>query len=113
MSRLDREAQGITTPWESDICPRITIIVACRNAAAYIDHCLASIAIQDYPGVEVIVMDDASTDGTAEILRRYAVALGGRFTWLSEPDRGIADADGGNQAESRKGFHGSLSLSRC
>jgi glycosyltransferase involved in cell wall biosynthesis len=72
--------------------PRITIIVACLNAAAYIDHCLESIAGQDYPDLEVVVVDGASNDGTVDILGRYADLLGGRVDWISEPDRGIADA---------------------
>lgn len=66
--------------------------MACLNAAAYIDHCLESITGQDYPDIEMLVVDGGSFDGTVEILGRYTGSLDGRFYWISEPDRGIADA---------------------
>jgi glycosyltransferase involved in cell wall biosynthesis len=70
----------------------ITIIVACLNSAPYIGRCLKSIASQDFAGNEVVVVDGGSTDATVEILRRYGKMMGSRLRWISEPDRGLADA---------------------
>jgi len=47
--------------------PRITVVVAAYNAAGTIGPCLASLLSLDYPGYEVIVVDDGSTDATREI----------------------------------------------
>jgi glycosyltransferase involved in cell wall biosynthesis len=67
--------------------PSLTIVTPCLNAAATLPATLASVRAQDYPGLEHIVVDGGSTDGTLELLR---AAEGVR--WISEPDRGLADA---------------------
>jgi glycosyltransferase involved in cell wall biosynthesis len=67
--------------------PRLTIVTPCLNAAATLPATLASVRAQAYPGLEHVVVDGGSTDGTVELLR---AAEGIR--WISEPDRGLADA---------------------
>lgn len=71
---------------------RVSIIIACLNAGAVLARCLDSIAEQAFADIEVIVADGASSDASAEILRRYSATLGAALVWFSEPDRGIADA---------------------
>jgi len=67
--------------------PSLTIITPCLNAAQTLPATLASVRDQAYPGLEHIVVDGGSTDGTLELLR---AAPGIR--WISEPDEGLADA---------------------
>jgi glycosyltransferase involved in cell wall biosynthesis len=67
--------------------PSISIVTAAYNAAETIEETLASVRAQGYPGLEHVVVDGGSTDGTVDILRR---AEGIRF--VSEPDDGLADA---------------------
>lgn len=52
--------------------PSITLIVAMRNEAGYIEACLASLLAQDWPAdrVEILVMDGGSTDGSREAAER-------------------------------------------
>jgi chlorobactene glucosyltransferase len=52
--------------------PRISVCVPARNEERNIDACLAGLEAQDYPNLEIIVVDDRSTDGTAQILERHA-----------------------------------------
>ena len=52
--------------------PLISVIVPARNEALRISGCLAGLAAQGYRDFELIVVDDHSTDGTAEVVRRYA-----------------------------------------
>jgi GT2 family glycosyltransferase len=67
--------------------PTITVVTPSFNAAATIEETLRSVREQDYPHLEHVVIDGASTDATVEILRR---AEGVRF--VSEGDRGLSHA---------------------
>lgn len=68
---------------------RITLITVARNAARTIADTVRSVAAQDYPQVEYIVIDGASTDGTAEVVQRN---LGTNSYLISELDQGVYDA---------------------
>ena len=48
----------------------VSITIVTWNSAKYLDECFASILRQDYPELEVIIVDNASDDGTREILKR-------------------------------------------
>lgn len=52
--------------------PTVSVVVAGRNEAQTIGACLRSLLDQDYPELEIIVVDDASTDDTYEVAMRYA-----------------------------------------
>jgi glycosyltransferase involved in cell wall biosynthesis len=67
--------------------PTITVVTPSFNAAATIEETLRSVRTQDYPHVEHVVVDGASTDGTVDILDRVE---GVRY--VSEPDRGLSHA---------------------
>jgi len=57
-----------TSRWQ----PLVSVIVPAYNHRPYLEERLNSISAQDYPHVEVILLDDASTDGTADALRAWA-----------------------------------------
>lgn len=60
-------------PWEQDdYWPMVSIMVPAKDEAEGIEACVRSLLEQDYPHFEVIVIDDRSTDGTAEIVERLA-----------------------------------------
>ena len=52
--------------------PRISAVVPAKDEEAYLADCLASVSRQDYPHLEIIVVDDRSTDRTGEIARRFS-----------------------------------------
>ncbi|TCM65868.1 glycosyltransferase [Rhizobium sp. BK068] len=68
--------------------PLISIVMPTRNHGHFIRASIDSVLNQTYNNVELVVMDGASTDDTVEILKSY----GERIRWVSEPDRGQADA---------------------
>ncbi len=68
---------------------KITIITVCYNSALHIEDAINSVANQDYPDVEHIMIDGNSNDGTQQILDKYSGKLA---DWISEPDHGIYDA---------------------
>ena len=49
----------------------ISVIVPAYNCAAWLPRCIDSILAQTYPNIEVIVVDDESSDNTPEVLRSY------------------------------------------
>lgn len=69
--------------------PRISIVVPCFNAAATLEATLLSLFEQDYPDLQIIVMDGGSKDGSVEIIERHADRLA---FWASEKDEGQVDA---------------------
>jgi glycosyltransferase involved in cell wall biosynthesis len=68
---------------------KISVITVCYNSGGTLECALHSVEEQDWPSVEHIVVDGASTDETIEILQRYRSRLA---TVVSEPDHGIYDA---------------------
>jgi glycosyltransferase involved in cell wall biosynthesis len=68
--------------------PLVSVVVPTLNRARFLPATLDSILQQDYPNIACIVVDGGSTDGTAEVMARYA----GRVAYVSRPDRGAFDA---------------------
>lgn len=68
---------------------KISVVTAVYNNASTIRDALESTLSQQYPNVELVVIDGGSTDGTREVIERYRDRIA---TYVSEPDRGIYDA---------------------
>ena len=65
--------------------PKITIVTPSFNQAEYLEACIQSILNQNYPNLEYIIMDGGSTDGSVDIIKKYASKL---YYWQSQPDKG-------------------------
>ncbi len=69
--------------------PRITVVTPSYQQADFVEECLRSVLLQGYPNLEYVVMDGGSSDGSAEIISRYAAFLD---HWQSQPDAGQGNA---------------------
>ncbi len=80
--RNERSAVGVVKEWARrsmrdlrEVWPTVTAVVCAYNQEKVLQRCLSSLVAVDYPGFEIIVCDDGSTDATAEISRRFPVRL--------------------------------------
>lgn len=72
--------------------PRVSVLTICRNSERTIRRCLESVLTQDYPHLEYVIQDGASTDGTLAIIEEYRGPYGDRMRVVSERDDGPDDA---------------------
>jgi glycosyltransferase involved in cell wall biosynthesis len=73
----------------------VSIVTPSYNQAAFIERTIQSVLSQDVDGLEYLVMDGGSTDGTLEIVQRYTP----RLRWRSERDGGLSEAVNGGWRE--------------
>jgi glycosyltransferase involved in cell wall biosynthesis len=85
--------------------PLVSIVTPSFNQARFLEATLRSVLEQDYPRIEYLVVDGASSDGSAEIICRYASQLD---WWVSEKDTGQSEAINKGMRRARGEFVGWL-----
>jgi len=67
--------------------PLVSVIIPCYNYGRFLAQALDSVCTQDYPAVEIVVVDDGSTDDTAAVAARYPEVV-----YVPQPNQGLSAA---------------------
>lgn len=80
----------------------VSIIVPCYNVAAYLDQCMESLTGQSMEDIEIICVNDGSSDRTAEILREWR-NRDRRVRIIDQKNSGVSAARNSGMAERLRG----------
>ncbi len=69
------------------ICPKVSVLVPCYNVEKYLPECLGSIVNQTLRDIEIICINDGSTDSTLDIIKSYA-EQDKRIVIIDKPNEG-------------------------
>lgn len=84
----------------------VSVVVPVYNVVDWLDECLSSLAHQDLEGLEVIVVDDGSTDGSGELAKKWHVQFPHRFKIIHQRNSGCATARNAGLLAARGTFIG-------
>ena len=101
LERAEQPVREISPGFTATVRPRtekissplraLSVITPVFNGIRFIEFCLRNVIEQNCPGVEHIIVDGGSSDGTVEVIKQYSAKYS-HIRWLSEPDRGQSDA---------------------
>lgn len=69
----------------------VTLIIPAYNIERYLDDCIKSVIVQTYKNLQILIVNDGSTDNTRNIIEKYA-KIDSRVTLLDKPNGGLSDA---------------------
>jgi glycosyltransferase involved in cell wall biosynthesis len=70
------------------LTPKVSVVIPTYNHARYLPYALDSVINQGYPNLEVLVIDDGSNDGTAELVKPY----GSKINYIYKENGGTPSA---------------------
>lgn len=74
---------------DKNTLPKVSIITPSFNQVQTIEATIQSVLEQGYPNLEYVIIDGGSTDGSVEVIEKYASQL---TYWETKPDKGVYDA---------------------
>lgn len=89
LSNLKWFKKPVSTISKDSSWPKISIITPSFNQGSFIEDTILSVLNQNYPNLEFIIIDGASTDHSVEIIRKYEKYI---YYWISEKDNGQTHA---------------------
>lgn len=80
----------------------VTVVIPSYNHGPYIEHSICSVLAQTYPHVELLVVDDGSSDDSVEIIRRLQAQYG--FDFVAQKNKGLTTTLNESFARARGAF---------
>lgn len=74
------------------VCPKVSVVVPVYNVEKYLVKCLESLVSQSYQNIEILVVNDGSTDGSEQIIQEYAGKYPDRIKAFFKENGGLSDA---------------------
>lgn len=71
---------------------KVDVIIPAYNAARFLPAALDSVLAQTFPDWQIVLVDDGSVDGTADLVAGYTEKLGGRLTYIRQANAGLPAA---------------------
>jgi len=87
---MEPNNHGLNTT-KSALMPKVAIIIPCYNLDGYLDNCLNSCILQSYRNIQIIAINDGSTDNTGQTIDQYA-AVDNRIMALHLENGGVSRA---------------------
>ncbi len=73
--------------------PLVSVVIPVFNTEEFIEEAIESVLAQSYPSIEIIVVDDGSTDDSARVIRRYQ-QQDSRIQLIQQRNKGVASPEG-------------------
>ncbi|MBM4279007.1 MAG: glycosyltransferase family 2 protein, partial [Deltaproteobacteria bacterium] len=83
-----REAKLSMDPKRNETHPSVSVIITCYNYGPFLKECIESVLAQTIGGLEIIVVNDGSTDETEAVCKSF----GEKIRYHAQPNRGLAEA---------------------
>lgn len=71
---------------------KVAVVIPCHNVECHVEEALFSVLAQIHNDLDVVAVNDGSTDGTGAVLQRMVAAHPGRFRVITQPNRGACAA---------------------
>ena len=71
---------------------KVSLLMMTYNSEKNLENTLKSVALQDYPDIEIVLADGGSKDGTLEVIKKFSQESHCEVKWISEPDKGLYNA---------------------
>ncbi|WP_301405855.1 glycosyltransferase family 2 protein, partial [Enterococcus entomosocium] len=69
--------------------PLVSVIITCYNHEKYVGQCLESVSSQTYKHLELVIINDGSTDNSDQIIRDYLSHVSLKHEYLVQENRGV------------------------
>lgn len=83
---------------------KVAVIIPCHNVGSYVEAAIRSALASSHSDLDILAVDDGSTDGTRSVLDRLKQENPGRFRWIAQQNRGACAARNAGVSATQGGY---------